>query len=170
MAIEIRVLTSEDVDAFRALRQEALETSPDSFGESPEEHRRHSREDVWSRIGGSPDKFVIGAFEDGKLVGTAGFFRNAHDKSKHRGYIWGMYVAPAARSHGLGRMLLAAAIERASGLSGLRWIDLEVGSQNVQARKLYESAGFVKYGTEQEALYFGGRSVDNDHMTLRLTS
>lgn len=68
----------------------------------------------------------------------------------------------------MGRALLDAAIERARGLSGLRWIDLEVGSLNMAARKLYESAGFVKFGIEREALFFEGHSVDNDHMTLRL--
>lgn len=94
MAIEIRALTPEDVDAFRALRQEALETSPDSFGESPAEHSRHSNQEIASRIGGTPDKFVIGAFEDGRLVGTAGFLRNTHEKSKHRAYIWGCTWRP----------------------------------------------------------------------------
>lgn len=62
---------------------------------------------------------------------------------------WGevkrMYVDPAARGRGLGRMILAAleAEARRTGLSGLR---LETGIKQALAIALYVSAGFREIG------------------------
>src|SRR3546814_294514 len=76
------------------------------------------------------------------------------------GEILVLAVLPGHWRRGLGRMLLAAALERAVTL-GLRRILLEVAVDNEPARALYEAAGFRRVGRRRD--YYrraDGRLVD----------
>ncbi len=57
-------------------------------------------------------------------------------------YLQELYVVPARRGNGIGRVLLEATMEaaRAAGATG---IDLNTGETDEAARALYESAGFT---------------------------
>lgn len=57
-------------------------------------------------------------------------------------YLAELYVIPARRGHGLGRALLQAAIDHARR-AGADHMDLGTSEDDVAARKLYESCGFV---------------------------
>jgi ribosomal protein S18 acetylase RimI-like enzyme len=165
--IEIRALTPADAAAFRRLRLEALEGEPQSFGESPAEHQALTLEKVAARLE-SNSNFVAGAFADGQLIATAGFFREQSVKRTHKGRIWGVYVDPRWRAKGLGRRLLSSLIERARALPGLEQISLTVNADQAAAKRLYASLGFEIFGHESGALKLGETYVDEDHMVLRL--
>ena len=167
--MELRLLTADDVESFWHLRHEALRNDPASFADSAEEHLRTTVETARERLSKSDpaSNFVVGLFEDGKLAGTAGFFRRQNNKERHKGHIWGVYVRPESRGKGVGSALMKEIIRRARTLDGLEQITL-VASANLPAQKLYEALGFESYGIEPHSLKIGNEYVDDVLMILRL--
>jgi RimJ/RimL family protein N-acetyltransferase len=166
--MEIVLLTEDDVAAFRELRLQALADTPTAYGSSVADFEALSEETIRSRMQPTENSFIYAAKQDGKLVGMAGFFRETHEKLRHIGNIWGVFVAPEVRGQGVGRQLMQAVLTHIHTLDGLRQVRLSVESTNVSARRLYRSLGFVTYGVEPDVLYVNGHYYDEDHMILRL--
>ena len=163
----IRPIRNEDVEAYVALRREALVNEPMSFASSVDDDLVSDPEVVREQIRKTPDTVIIGAFR-GDLVGVVGLYRDRHDKMAHKTHIWGMYVTPAHRRQGIGRALIDAALDHARSMAGVALVHLSVSSETPAARKLYESSGFTIWGDEPDAIRHEGRSASELHMALDL--
>ncbi|QSQ27022.1 GNAT family N-acetyltransferase [Pyxidicoccus parkwayensis] len=165
--LTVRRLRLDEAEVFWALRLRALREHPEAFGASPEEDEVRPMEQVRARLSGD-SQFVMGAFDGERLVGMAGLKRQDGRKSAHKAFIWGMYVAPEARSRGVGRKLITALLEEARKMPGVERITLAVTVGNAPAQTLYRALGFRTYGVEPAALKIGGAYVDEELMCLPL--
>jgi len=167
--MEIRFLHGGDASEYWRLRLEALQGDPEAFSSSAEEHQSLSLEEVRKRLGsGEADFFVVGAFDDGCLIGTAGFYREKGPKVRHKGRVWGVYVTPEKRGRGIGRKIMQTLVERAAGIEGVDQILLSVTTTQSAAAHLYRSLGFGSFGCEPRALKIGDRFIDEEYMVLRV--
>jgi ribosomal protein S18 acetylase RimI-like enzyme len=167
--MEIRFLIPDDAPEYSRLRLEMLELEPQAFSSSVEEHRSLSIDEVRRRLGSiAEDQFIVGAFEDGRLSGVVGFYREKGIKTRHKGHIWGVYVKPEIRGQGLARKMLQTALQRASTIGGLERVLLSVAATQSAAFRLYESLGFESWGCEPRALRVGDRYLDEHYLILRL--
>jgi ribosomal protein S18 acetylase RimI-like enzyme len=89
-------------------------------------------------------------------------------KLRHKGFVWGVFVAESHRGRGLARRLLQAVIVLARQADGIRQLNLTAYAANQRAVALYESLGFVIYGREPAAICVDGMLHDDVHMSLRL--
>ena len=164
LAISVRSLQPEDAEAYRAIRLEALERNPESFGSTLEAEVAQPLEWFAGRLRNST---VFGAFLRSELLGIAGFSAQTAAKQRHKGVLWGMYVRPSGRGFGVGRRLVAAVIEHAR--QHVEILQLTVVSANEGARRLYVDMGFAEYGVEERGLKWGGEYFDEVLMALFLT-
>jgi ribosomal protein S18 acetylase RimI-like enzyme len=167
----VRLLTEADAKEFWKFRLTGLEESPQAFTESAAELRSSSVELTAQRLSVSSEhNFVLGAFVESRLVGTAGFVRSHGERTAHKGRIWGVYVHPAHRRAGIANALIESLLARVLRLEGCRQVSLAVSTTQVAAIALYDSFGFKSIGVEPCSLRIGDDFIDEQHRVLMLDS
>jgi ribosomal protein S18 acetylase RimI-like enzyme len=164
MTIEIRPLTAADSKLYRALRLAALADAPEAFGASHADEAARPLAAFTERITPPCPSLVFGAFTEERLIGMAGFLIGATEKTRHRGTLWGVYVAPEGRGRGLATTLVEAVIGQAA--RHVLVLQARVVTTNATARRLYARQGFVDYGVEAKALRVGGAFYDEALIAL----
>ncbi len=165
--VEYRRLTGDDVAAYITLRAEMLLDAPWAFLASPGQDRGSDPQGMQASLARS-DFAVVGAFDGDHLVGAAGVVRESAIKRRHIATIWGVYVTPAARGMSIGRGVVAGAIAVARAWDGIHGLRLSVSERSVEARRVYESLGFIAWGTEPDAVRIDGEPHAEIHMALSL--
>jgi RimJ/RimL family protein N-acetyltransferase len=160
----IRSAREDDAEAMVAymagLTAEGLDTISVRFPPSLEDEREFVlRSKVSERI------LILLAFAGEELVGMLDLSAGQRPSDRHAGR-FGMSVAKAWRGQGIGRRLLAAAIDETKGWPGFCRIELECAPWNEAAIALYESLGFVLEARRRKALNLRGRPEDMLLMAL----
>ena len=162
MSYTIRRLTRDDVNAYRAIRLEALTVSPESYGTAPENFAARTIEAVQRQM---EQMAFFGAIDpSGALTGIVAYGRDDGERETHRGWLMQVYVQPQMRGTGASLALIEAAVDHAR--TEVIQVHLMVGAHNAPAIRLYEKAGFTTYGTDPRCLYVNGRYID-EHMMVR---
>ena len=162
-APEVRRIRASEWRLLRALRLEALQDSPLSYGSTyRREVQRSDRE--WrerAAAGASGDgEVAFAAITDGRWVGMA------------RGYLEppiahliAVYVTPPWRRRGIGRAVSEAVVGWGRELHA-EAVLLSVSDWNEGARRVYESIGFVPTGVTKSLPW--NQSVMESEMRLEL--
>lgn len=155
--LSVRRLGADDVDAYRAIRLEALEIAPpEAFASTLAREQAFSRQDFVQRL---ENGCALGAFAEGALLGIVGLVVAAGEKERHKGTLVGMYVRDSARGRGAGQALIEALLVEAAGK--VEQVNLVVSERNLAARRLYERCGFTAYGLEKRSLKYRDQYFDD---------
>jgi ribosomal protein S18 acetylase RimI-like enzyme len=147
----VRRAQVEDADAVAQLLYD-FNTEYDEPTPEPPELARRLRE----LMGGDTIVLLAGDGPDGLAVLR---FRLSIWSSGNECYVAELYVVPERRGNGLGRALMETAIEVARG-EGADWMDLGTSEDDVAARALYESLGFInREGPDGPITYFYEREL-----------
>src|SRR5207253_1126458 len=115
----IRRLTADDAEAYRALMLEAYRLEPEAFTST--ERERAGLPAAWwiARISDPAGlKVGFGACMESAMAGAVALKFETKERTKHKASLIGMYVRPGARGRGIGRALIAAALEHAGSRAG----------------------------------------------------
>jgi RimJ/RimL family protein N-acetyltransferase len=160
--IVLRPTRAADGPALLQLRLRALKEHPTAFGSSYEETLRHTV-DEWTaradRGSGAGDEAIFVADAGGEPVGMTGIRRGTSLKGSHAADVWGVYVRPEWRGHGLARRLVDACADWARD-RGVHIVRLTVVTDNAGAARCYQRAGFEVHGVEPGSLYVDGAYYD----------
>lgn len=159
-------LKPQDACAYRALMLQAYAQHPEAFTSSVAE--RAGLPLTWweQRLSEASDAVdvVFGVRDGDHLVAAAGLSLDAREKARHKATLFGMYVAPDARRHGLGAALVQRVLAYARSRCGVQLVQLTVTDGNHSAQALYERHGFVTFGLEPMAVAVGPGFVAKIHM------
>jgi RimJ/RimL family protein N-acetyltransferase len=160
--VEIRAATAADEAALTAIDRATWSTRS-TPGPPPDPQRP-----FFDRT--TPERVLVAVADGGAVVGYAHVGpaepveSNAHVLMLH-----GVAVEPAHQGRGIGRRLVAAAIDEARA-RGARRLRLRMLAHNAAARRVYEACGFVVEGVLREEFLLDGRYVDDVLMARRLTT
>lgn len=164
MTITVRRLEAGDAEAYRAVRLLMLATEPAAFGTLHADEAALPLAHFAGLLAGSA---VFGAFRGAELAGVVRLARPGGAKERHKGTVQGFFVRPEWRRSGVGRALMAAAMEEAAR-AGLERLTLSVVVENAGAIAFYARFGFQTYGVEPDARRWAGVRQDIASMTCPL--
>ena len=145
MTIEVRRIGADDWEHMRHVRLRALREAPTAFASTAEREEAFS-EEIWRQRASRTDGVNVLAFAERLPVGIAGgFFEDDEPDVVH---VVAMWVDPAYRGQGVGRLLveevLSWANEHDAGAAKL-WVT----EGNHSAASLYARMGFAQSGERQ---------------------
>ncbi len=165
------------VDLYRSVRLRSLNADPDAFGADLERESAFTA-DEWQRrvagFGGRPGAVLVARLSaalqfpatSSTAVGVVGI---GASPSPTDATLWGMWVAPTGRGHGVSAALLDAADQWAT-VRGRSTITLWVNRTNDPAIGLYERRGYRPIDPDEHGVVAPDSCSDEICMRLPLAS
>ena len=157
-------LTNEHLHDYKSLFMSGLRQYRDCFRISPDDELPEP-----FPTHGTAHSFTLGLLTDtGELAGVVSFQRDGQtrEKLRHKGLLFRMYVSAEHGGRGFGRQLLDEVIRRVREQTDIERINLTVIATNLQAKRLYEKAGFRSFALELNAFKDGGLYHDEEQMVF----
>jgi ribosomal protein S18 acetylase RimI-like enzyme len=152
---DVHRVQAAELEQFLSFRAEGLKDDEASFRVTPEDDIALGVESWRRRL---ESDHVIAIVTGEKWLGVGGFSRLAGSKLQHKGLIWGMYVAPAARGTGVANLIMESLLEYAR--RSVRQVQLTVMADNNRAKSFYARHGFHLHATEPAAIRQGNQYAD----------
>lgn len=161
--IDIKILNSNHLEEFRAIRLEALLKAPKMFGSNykAEVEKPHS-----FFLACLIHSIVFGAFYQNEMVGFVTLTKETMPKLAHKSHLNSLYIKPKYQNKGISNQLLEAIICFSQAQDDLEQILLSVAQDNPTAIHLYKKFGFQIYGIESKALK--DNDEYNDELLMKL--
>jgi ribosomal protein S18 acetylase RimI-like enzyme len=118
-----------------------------------------------------PERELIVGRMDGTIYGAALLIKppRYNEAQAHAAHLTQHFVAPYARGHGLAKLMLDKVQDRARAV-GFSVLDLDVRETQKGAIALYESQGFVRWGTHPAYARIKGAFVQGHFYYKQLKS
>jgi ribosomal protein S18 acetylase RimI-like enzyme len=125
---------------------------------------RDMLERYWQGVIVAPTRWLFVARLDGVICGTTQVVLPPHNNEAqgHIVHLTTHFVAPWARGHGLSKMLLES-VETECLAKGYAVINLDVRETMESAISLYESLGYVQFGTHPYSVRAQGTTIASRH-------
>jgi ribosomal protein S18 acetylase RimI-like enzyme len=159
--MDIRPARLEDVPEIAAVHVRSWQAAyrgllPQGYLEGLDPSQRIGQ---WERSLSAADRSdgrTLVADAGGRLSGFVSYgpARDDDADSRRAGEIYAIYLVPAAWDQGIGRQLMAAALDRLSE-AGFDQVILWVLDSNVRARRFYEAGGWLADGAAKRDDSFG---------------
>ncbi len=130
---------------------------------------RQVLERYWAGVILVPERGLFLGRRDGVIAGSAQLVtppRN-NEAQSFAAWITTTFIAPWARGQGLARAL-ALAVEDAARAQGFAVLNLDVRASQAAAIRLYESLGYVRWGTNPAYAIAEGRLIAGHYYSKRL--
>ncbi|MEP7135220.1 MAG: GNAT family N-acetyltransferase [Chloroflexota bacterium] len=158
-SVMIREALPSDVTQFRELRLSALQDSPTAFSADYQMNVDYPISFWEGRLKTNELGTIFFAEHDQKLIGMAGIRKGESPKTKHGGYIWGIFIRPEWRGLHIAEALIESNITWAKSRE-INIVKLGVVANNASAIRCYERCGFTTYGTEPSCIFYEGIYYD----------
>lgn len=162
----VRPFEASEWPLYKTLRLRALVESPDAFGSTFAAEAQRTDEQWAERLtiaSTSAQDLPLIALSNGEPAGLAWAKVEAANPANVN--LFQMWVSPEHRGHGIGRMLLDAAIRWTRQRSST-WLSLGVTCADTPALRLYRNAGFVIVGAPEPLRDGSALQVQNMRLAL----
>ena len=154
--ITIRIANPDDATSLLELRLESLTMQPEAFAADVDKTAADGVS-AWEKQitdNAETQSGVISVACAGReLIGMAGITRGHWPKTRHFGFLWGVYVKPEWRGYHIGEGMINEIIEWAIK-NDMTVIYLGVTVSEQSARHCYTRCGFKEYGIEPKAIFY----------------
>jgi GNAT superfamily N-acetyltransferase len=146
LVVEVRAVGGHDAARLRDIRLRALADAPAAFAVAADEEAARP-EAEWETLARDSERaesvVVYAAVAGDRWMGMAA--GRWYDSERGIAHLWGMWVDPALRGHGVGERLVGAVSAWASARGG-RLLRLGVITAEGDATPFYEHLGFSRSG------------------------
>ncbi len=150
--MEYRIVTPEEIVAFRNIRLESLRVAAGRMSQSFAVEVRLPLQHHLTML---TENVVMGAYEADTLVGILLGTVTAQARINHRAMAWGMYIKESIQNRSVGYQLMMALLAELAD-RGVCQVLGAIAADNPASLRMVEKAGFVQTYRERNGL----RAVD----------